>query len=81
MSDNKAVENNKIDATVEKLRQELAVIELGVETEGPTLPSLLRKADQAKVTKQEIGGWGDGDTACSASAIYLVAKAEGLLEE
>jgi hypothetical protein len=33
----------------------------------------------SSVTDQEVGGWGDGDTACALSAAVISAKARGYM--
>lgn len=54
----------------------LAEIDLKVST-GYTLADAIREG--STVSKQEVGNWGDGETACALTAATLAAKARGYL--
>lgn len=72
-------ERKTIDDTATELRKQLGEIELGVLTEGVTLSQLMREG--TRVTKQKIGGWGDGvHTACALTSALIAAKARKLTE-
>ena len=70
---------SKIDEKVDQLKelqQELGTIELNVLGRF-TLADAMREG--SKVTEQEVGGWGSGDTACALSAAVISAKSRGYL--
>lgn len=54
----------------------LAEIDMRVRT-GYTLADAMREG--STVSKQEIGGWGEGDTACALTAATIAAKARGYI--
>jgi len=65
-----------IDEKIKQLKNELAVIETGVLTQGYTLADAIREG--STVTEQAYN-WGNGETACALSAGYIAAKAHGLI--
>lgn len=76
----------KIDEKAEVLRTRvdldedtkalLAEIDMRVMT-GYTLADAIREG--STVSEQEVGGWGDGDTACALTAATIAAKARGYI--
>ena len=47
-------------------------------TTGYTLADAIREG--SKVSKQEVGGWGDGETACALTAAAIAVKARGYVK-
>lgn len=74
-SEVKAPAKTKVDPT-EQLKAELGEIELEVTT-GYTLADAIREG--SSVTKQAVGSWGTGETACALSAALISAKARGYI--
>jgi 5-enolpyruvylshikimate-3-phosphate synthase len=78
---------NKIEERAEVLRTRdglddatkamLSEIDMRVQTEGVTLPSLIREG--STVSDQAIGDWGDGSSACALTAAAIAAKARNLI--
>lgn len=76
----------KIDEKAEVLRTRvdldedtkalLAEIDMRVMT-GYTLADAIREG--STVSEQEVGGWGDGETACALTAATIAAKARGYI--
>lgn len=76
----------KIDEKAEALRTRddldedtkalLAEIDMRVMT-GYTLADAIREG--STVSEQEVGGWGDGETACALTAATIAAKARGYI--
>lgn len=66
----------KIDKSVEKMREVLGEIEMGVLTSF-TLADAIREG--SKVTEQAVGSWGDGESACAMTASVVAAKARGYM--
>lgn len=78
----------KIDEKAQELRENLAVdldedtkallgeIDMKVRT-GYTLADAIREG--STVSKQEVGGWGNGETACALTAAAIAAKARGYM--
>lgn len=64
----------------DKLKTELADIELGVITQGYTLADAIREG--ASVTGHMKGGWytRNGETVCALSAAYIAARARGIVK-
>lgn len=75
----KALEDKALELQ-EKLKDELAEIELGVVTQGYTLADAIREG--ATVTGHKTNGWYDagGVNTCALSAAYLSARARGLIK-
>lgn len=76
--DEKAAElrDQLISEIPEELKDDLGEIELRVTT-GYTLADAIREG--SRVSEQEVGGWGEGDTACALSAAVIAAKGRGYL--
>jgi hypothetical protein len=81
---------NKIDEKAAELRSNLAAdMDLDDETKsllgqidmkvatGYTLADAMREG--STVSRQEVGGWGDGETACALTAASIAAKARGYI--
>lgn len=80
----------KIDERAELLRKNLAT-EMGLDEDtktmlseidmrvrtGYTLADAMREG--STVSKQKIGNWGDGETACALTAATIAAKARGYI--
>ena len=76
--------STKIAESAERLREELGLdketrdllssIEENV-VMNYTLADAIREG--SKVTRQEVGGWGDGETACALTAAAVAVKARG----
>ena len=69
--------DSKIQELEEAFKNDLGEIEMKVETEGYTLADAIREG--STVTTQEIGGWGDGETACALTSGWLAAKARKVI--
>lgn len=67
--------NELREQSIEKIRQELGDIEMGIMTEGLTLSQLMREG--SKVTTQAYD-WGNGEQACALHAAELALRARGL---
>jgi hypothetical protein len=67
----------KIDEKVDELKKTIDEIGMSVYT-GYTLADAIREG--STVTEHEVGGWGDGATACALTAAVISAKARGYIE-
>lgn len=64
----------------EDLKKDLGEIEMGVATEGYTLATALREVAEKGQVQQLHGGWyNDQGMVCALSAVYLDARARGLI--
>lgn len=61
----------------EDTRKMLGEIDMRVRT-GYTLADAMREG--STVSKQKIGGWGDGEQACALTAATIAAKARGYVK-
>lgn len=68
---------NKIDEKAEELQKTIDEIGMSVMT-GYTLADAIREG--ASVTKQAVGGWGDGYSACALTGAVIAAKARGYVD-
>jgi hypothetical protein len=78
----------KIDEKAQELRSNLAAdldedtkallgeIDMKVRT-GYTLADAIREG--STVSRQEVGGWGNGESACALTAAAIAAKARGYM--
>lgn len=68
---------NKIDEKAEELRKTIDEIGMSVYT-GYTLADAIREG--STVSEHQVGGWGDGATACALTAAVISAKARGYVD-
>jgi hypothetical protein len=66
----------KIEEKSDELRRMLGEIEFDVLT-GYTLADAIREG--SLVTRQKLGNWGDGETACALTAAAIAARVRGYL--
>ncbi|QNN99202.1 hypothetical protein SEA_FAUST_105 [Streptomyces phage Faust] len=68
---------NKIDEKADELKNTIDEIGMSVYT-GYTLADAIREG--SLVTKQAVGGWGNGYSACALTAAVVAAKARGYVD-
>lgn len=74
MTDTDTTHDLAVTPHIERLREDLGEIELGVITEGYTLADAIREGSQVS---SQAYNWGNGDSACALTAAFVAAKSRG----